>query len=253
MREEAITGLESSLDEILKDLQQRSQEPDRRAEYERRQREHRESQVSCLMEQADIPAGYLSKTFDNFEMTSANRMALEACKAYATLWASGRQTSGMALFGNIGVGKSHLAVAVLKQIIKEHLVGGVYANVLLTFEMIRWSFQTGMENPLKKILRSPFLVLDDMGSERPTVWTLEQISMIMEYRLSSDLPILVTSNALDWSGLKRMLTLKIRGDVEARAHLEPTVNRIIDRLHDSVGNPVIIRGKSWRGRKPKAR
>jgi DNA replication protein DnaC len=242
-------NLDRELKDILTNLAELSKEPDRREEYERRQRDEREAVISKLLVHADIPAAYRGKGFDDFMQTGANRAAFEACKRYAALWKDGRQTRGMALFGNVGVGKSHLAAAVLRELITEYQVAGVYANVLHAFERIRWSFDTQEQNPVKKLLSTPFLVLDDLGSQRPTAWTLEQVSHIIDYRLSENMAIFVTSNAVQWSGLARMLTLDLRGDPDSRSHLEVTVARIIDRLRDAVGDPIVIKGKSWRGRR----
>lgn len=243
---EHITGLDDTLKAMLENLETQSQEPERQAEHRRRLDQERQEKLSRLLIQSQVPPAYMDKSFENFTVTDQNRRALDACLKYVERWREGRVKEGMALFGDVGVGKSHLAAAVVLYQIREYGVPAIYANVIHTFEMIRWSFNTEEENPLRKLLKTPLLVLDDLGSERPTVWTLEQVSHIIDYRLTNELPIFVTSNALQWAGLSRMLTYEIRGDRGSRGYMRVTVDRIIDRLRNAIGEPVVIQGKSWR-------
>ena len=237
---------------ILKDLREKSADPERRAELERREEEQREAKIAELMGRSEIPKKYLPKSFDTFVVTKANAAALKACREYVQEWQDRRNAQGIALFGDIGVGKTHLAIAVMKELITRYHVPARYANVLHTFERAKWSFDSDGTNPIPPLLSCPFLVLDDLGSERPTSWTLSQVLLIVDYRQGEELPMLITSNATNWSGLMNMLTLKVKGHTESLEHLALPVNRAIDRLREGLGAPLVIKGKSWRGRQPRS-
>jgi len=241
--------LDPYLESIMEDLREKSKSPDRRAEHKRREKEQKAATVAALIEQSGIPKRYMREDFDSFVVTTENRQALSACRNYVKCWPDQKDVEGLALFGDIGVGKTHLAISVMKELITRYMIPAKYANVLHTFERAKWSFDSDRVNPIPRLLNCPFLVLDDLGSERPTSWTLSQVMLIVDYRLGEELPMLITSNAATRSGLMSMLTLEVRGDVESRAHLAIPVQRAIDRLREIVGDPIIIKGKSWRGRR----
>ena len=233
---------------ILYDLREKSADPERRAQNEARVRAAFESDRETLVSRSGIPKRYRNSDFDNFIVTTENAPALKACREYVENWAEAPGVEGMALFGDIGVGKTHLAIAVMRELIHKHLVPAKYANLLHTFERAKWSFESDGVNPIPLLLDCPFLVLDDLGSERPTTWTLSQVLLIVDYRLGEELPMFITSNALGWDGLAKMLNVEVKGDHESRAHMILPVNRAIDRLSEIVGDPIAIRGESWRGR-----
>lgn len=245
-------AIEDELRAIMEDMEEKSKDPERQAEYERIESARAEAAFDSFMRYSGIPRLYADSSFDDYEVIPSNKEAYNACREYVNSWKDGKRQDGMAIFGSVGVGKTHLAISVLKEIFEKYDTPGKYANVLHTFELTRWSFDGRSTNPIVDILRTPFLVLDDLGSERPSVWTVEQLAHIMDYRLSECLPMIITSNAMDWKDLSKMLLLERRGDPESRVHLELSIMRIMDRMHDAVGTPVKIIGKSWRGNNRKA-
>lgn len=241
-----VRPLEKKIDEIIEDLKEKSKEPERLAHYKKWQEDQRDLNVNLFIKTSGLPSAYRNKSFDFFTVTAENKPAYETCIKYVRNWENWEfMPRGLALFGDIGTGKSHLAAAVILDLIKKLLLRAKYANVLHTFELIKESFDGG-KNPLPALLDCDFLVLDDLGSERPTAWALEQTSHIIDYRLSEGLPIMITSNAKNWSGLQKMLLIETRGPLNPGLMLP--VGRIIDRLREACGDPVVIKGKSWRSR-----
>jgi DNA replication protein DnaC len=209
----------------------------------------REGKVRELMNRSGIPRRYQGKTFSVFEILTYNQEAYTACVNYCDQWNQNLQENwSIMLFGDIGVGKTHLAAAVCHALIQDHLVNAVYANVLHTFEMARASFSQHKENPIGPLLNAQFLVLDDLGSERATPWAIEQLCHIIDYHYNEDLPVFATTNAGSWEGMLRMLTLELRGDPVSRSELTLPAQRIIDRLRDMTGESLLIHGQSYRGR-----
>jgi len=241
-------SLPRDLTEILADLMEKSKDPAIQARYEEIETELRGSKIVELTRRSGIPHKFLMRNFSNFTITKDNGAAYRACFYYCENWKDDpRENRSLLLLGNVGVGKTHLAAAVCHKLILDHLVGAIYANVLHTFEMARDSFQERKENPIRPLLTAPFLVLDDLGSERPTPWALEQVCHIIDHRSSEELPVLVTSNAGNWEGMFKMLTMEVRGD-PSRSELTLPASRIIDRLRDMTGEPLVLAGKSWRGK-----
>jgi DNA replication protein DnaC len=150
----------------------------------------------------------------------------------------------LALFGSVGTGKTHLAIVTCQELIKRHLVFAKYMPVLEMFEMARQSFDNEMANPIPAIKKCDFLVLDDLGSERPTPWVLEQLTSIIDHRVANRLPFLITSNAKNWVGLCQMLTQLSDGDDQVKL----SVQRIVDRFTQVIREPIVMVGSSWRSR-----
>ncbi|MFC1714813.1 ATP-binding protein [Candidatus Poribacteria bacterium] len=232
--------------DILRGIRSKMDDPEVKEAYKRQREKEGRARVEQLLGNSDIPKIYQDKTFDNFIVSPQNRKALEACREYVRNFEPGTRM-GLAIFGDVGVGKSHLAVAVVKEIILQRGIAAKYADVLCTLEMIRSTFDGSEQNPIQTLVKYPFLVLDDLGSERPTRWTLEQITYIVKYRLQEGLPLMITTNAKNWRGVSDMLTSEIRGGRAPKADLAVSVARLIDRLQEHVGDPLVIIGKSWRG------
>lgn len=199
--------------------------------------------VSRIIENSNIPKLYVDSSFENFKVTKDNKNAFESCKRYVANWDKNNGES-LAIFGDIGVGKTHLAIAICHKLINDYQVHAKYASTILTFEMARESFNGDGVNPLPILRGSELLIFDDLGSERPSSWTLEQISIIIEHRVGAKLPMIITSNANNWAGIVEMLSHTTTGD---GSYMIPTVERIVDRLRSVTGEISVIRGNSWRG------
>ena len=225
--------------DALKDILEKAKEPGREEEYKQWEEAQKQLRITSLFNTSGLPDLFKQKNFSNFTITKENKEAHQRCYDYVMNWEVSK-IPGIALFGSVGVGKSHLAAAVVSTLINRYQVSARYANVLHTFEKIRWSYDPNSDekNPLPALLDCFFLVLDDLGSERPTPWALEQISHIIDYRMSENLPLMITSNVGSLQGLANILD--ISGDSSI------VVSRIIDRIKVMVGFPVKIIGKSWR-------
>lgn len=100
--------------------------------------------------------------------------------------------------GGQGCGKSHLAAAVVRELARRKLVNTVFfAFVPTLLEQMRQAMDSSgdaREELRHRLLLSDFLVLDDLGAERPSEWVREQMGIIIHERWAAMLPILVTSN-----------------------------------------------------------
>ena len=140
----------------------------------------------------------------------------------------------------IGAGKSHVAAAIANQ-----LLGKGIAVIFLTerhiFQRIRktYSQNGGDEAEVMEIFESvPLLVIDDVGKEKPSAWSLSTLYAIIDGRYEKALPTIITTN-FDTKDLKIRITPD-GGD-------ETAASAIIDRLTEMcIG--VTMTGPSWRGR-----
>jgi DNA replication protein DnaC len=107
---------------------------------------------------------------------------------------------GLLLMGPSGVGKTHLAVAALKEIVLRGHTGLFYDYRELLKE-IQDSYNAESQatemGVLEPVLATEFLVLDDVGSSKPSSWALETVGHILNTRYNDKRVTLLTTNFLD--------------------------------------------------------
>jgi len=108
---------------------------------------------------------------------------------------------GLLLLGTCGVGKTHLAVALLKGVIAEKGDGGLFYDFrdLLREIQASWNSvsQTSELEVLRPVLEAKVLVLDELGANKPTDWVRDTIAHIINCRYNDKKLTIFTSNYLD--------------------------------------------------------
>lgn len=158
-------------------------------EYQKAQ--NKRKRLDKAFKAAKIPPQYRDKTFSDYEVTADNAQAVKAAKEFL---ASG--TGGLFFYGNPGTGKTFLAAIATQEFLKSnHSV--IFGDVPSLLEVLRSSFDarnTKITDLLNDLATVDLLVLDDLGTERPTSWAVEQIYSIINQRYNAGKPVIVTSN-----------------------------------------------------------
>lgn len=117
------------------------------------------------------------------------RRALERAAAYAN-----GAPGWLYLVGPCGAGKSHLAAAIVNELV----YGGAtaaYASVPELLAFIRSGFKDNTADERLNLLKGvDVLVLDDLGTEQGTEWALEQLFVLINHRYLEDRTTIITSN-----------------------------------------------------------
>ncbi|NLT67814.1 MAG: ATP-binding protein [Acidobacteria bacterium] len=130
---------------------------------------------------------------------------------------------GLLFLGNCGVGKTHLAVALLKQVIEEKGDGGIFYDFRDLLREIQSSWnsvaQTSELDVLRPVLEAKILVLDELGANKPTEWVRDTIAHIINCRYNEKKLTIFTSNYLDTASKPGEETLSDRIGVRLRSRL----------------------------------
>lgn len=155
------------------------------------EREKAMLRVEALEKDGITDAAYLSHTFALDDMR--NPQISQMCKEYVENWAlMAKDNTGIIFHGDVGTGKSFFACSVANALIAK----GIPASVT-TFPMLLnklQGFGDQRQATVDRLQRYPLLVIDDLGVERDTSYSLEQISNIVDARARSGKPLIVTTN-----------------------------------------------------------
>jgi len=106
--------------------------------------------------------------------------------------------SGLIFVGPPGVGKTHLAVGVLWELIRRYRVRGRFAEFTALLQQIQATFDPDVpeskQEILDPLLDAEVLVLDELGAQNPTPWMREMLYVIVNHRYVRRRPTLFTTN-----------------------------------------------------------
>ncbi len=184
----------------------------------------RENVGRLRLADANIPKRYQHCTLGNF---MAYNESLERAVAHARRVADAfpNVPRGMFLEGQPGVGKTHLAVAVLKQAIQTTGARGVFYDTRELLRVIRSTYdpstRTTELDVLRPVMTAELLVLDDLGAEKTSEWVDETMNLIVNTRYNERRLTIFTSNYLD-----------IPDDTDPQALVFRIGARMRSRLHE---------------------
>lgn len=115
------------------------------------------------------------------------------CAEGAAAYRRSESGRGTYLWGLPGRGKTFAAAAAVRlAVLSGESARLVTAKALL--DAVREGFDGGDGDVLRRAEGYRLLALDDLGMERPTEWAMETLSGLIDARVASGLPTIVTSN-----------------------------------------------------------
>ena len=165
------------------------------------------------------------------------------------------------MFGETGVGKTHLAVAIAAhRIDKGHPVSFAFVPELLDY--LRYTFtpesRVTYDTVFDQVKNAPLLILDDLGQEQSSPWAEEKLYQIVVHRHNARLPTVITST-LDFADQTGPISSRIRDPyvgvlirVEAPDYRIRSRDRVERPSSSAARSPTATRSPAIRRRKPRA-
>lgn len=189
----------------------------------RRCRCRTQAQQVKLMEAARIPRRYEACSLSNYHPTKGNSTQLRAFKyAYRLAHEYPAVDRGLLLMGSVGVGKTHLSVAIVRALIEKGIqclfyeFGALLKEIQNSYNPIS---QTSELKVLAPVFEAEVLILDELGASKPTDWVRDTMMQIINTRYNNQKLTIFTTNFLDDRITSTSETLEDRIGLRLRSRL----------------------------------
>ena len=154
-------------------------------------------------ERARIPKKFINCTLEDYVPNySGNNPTLNAALLQARnfIKAYPHETygKGLMLVGEIGTGKTHLAVAILKALITDRGAHALFYDCATLLDDLKNTYERKVDvterEMLKPIFEADVLVLDELGAAKVTDWGSDTIARVINARYNDGRTTIVTTN-----------------------------------------------------------
>ncbi len=160
--------------------------------------------LQSLIELANIPRRYKDCSFESFKLSPDKEShSLSDALKISTKFVENypNQDVGLFFIGPCGVGKTHLAVSIIRELILKKRVPCVFYDFRDLIREIQSTFTPDSAATETEVLAPVFqcdvLVLDELGAKRTTAWVEETVFYIINQRYNQKKVTIFTSNYPD--------------------------------------------------------
>lgn len=184
-----------------------------------------------LFEQARVPRRYEECSLSNYQPASGNASQLLAFRqAYRLVHEFPANDRGLLFAGPVGVGKTHLAVAILRGLAEKGArslfceYGSLLREIQDSYNPVSRASEMSVLAP---VYEADVLVLDELGVSKPTEWVLDTMTHIIGRRYNDKRLTIFTTNYTDEQQNPARETLQDRIGVRLRSRLYEMCSTIL--------------------------
>lgn len=160
----------------------------------------REFVITRYLAESRIPSKFAKAELTTYKPdTDSQRDALRLAKKFVDGFPA--EQKGLVFHGPPGVGKTHLAVAMLKATIRDKGARGYFFQTTELLRLVRETYNRSVDETemevLRPVLEADVLVLDDLGVEKTSEWVHETLGLVINARYNSRRATIITSNLVD--------------------------------------------------------
>ncbi len=158
--------------------------------------------AESLLAAARIPKRYEHCELSNFEFDGPHANLMQARMA-ACKFVEGYplDNTGLLLIGSIGVGKTHLSVGIIKELLLSKGIPCLFYDYRELLKQIQNSYNDSVKvtelDVLRPVFETEVLVLDELGAVKPTEWVWDTVSLILNTRYNNNRTTIITTNYPD--------------------------------------------------------
>jgi DNA replication protein DnaC len=159
----------------------------------------RQARIEARFAQSGIPGGFVDRTFDTFAAeTDDHQLALDRCKRFADGFQAALSSgASIVMLGNIGTGKTHLAVAIAHQVMaRAHTV--MYSTAMELVARIRDTMRRDATVSTTELVDMAgavdLLILDEFGVQGATEDVRAHLTNVLDRRYRNAKPTILISN-----------------------------------------------------------
>ena len=200
-----------------------------------------------------IPERYRQCVLDTYETAFGGAdpslgRALLTARRFVEDYPVGTQGRGLLFTGSIGVGKTHLAVGVLRRLVQERGARGLFCDYRELLKSIQNSYNPQVNvtelELLKPVFAAEVLVIDDLGAQKPNEWVWDTVALILNARYNDQQTTIITTNYANLNA-----GAGAANELERAAREQTLGDRIGDRMRSRLAEMCIeihMEGKDFR-------
>jgi DNA replication protein DnaC len=155
------------------------------------------------LERANIPRRHEDAELTSYDttMVTANeslKLAHTTAIDFVAIYPHQTDGRGLMFVGFAGLGKTHLAVGVLRELIARKGCNGLFCDYGDLLKQIQNSYNARSETTelelLRPVIDAEVLVLDDLGSTKPTAWVWDTVAQVLNARYNHKRTTIITTN-----------------------------------------------------------
>jgi DNA replication protein DnaC len=163
----------------------------------------KEERIQRLLANSGIPPRFRNARLDNYE-TLENpylQQALMAAEHFVKEYPLNPPGTGLLFVGRPGLGKTHLAIGIVEALIRLKGMQCLFVDFPTLLKNIQHSYnpaiQASEESLVKPFRDTEVLVVDDVGSMKPSAWVIDEVRQIVNARYLNNRSTILTTNYRD--------------------------------------------------------